>query len=125
MEKILIDTDVIIDFLRGYRKRIKGIFRDIENKKIKAYITWVNVVEIYSGIDFEEKEAIIKELFSLFEILSQDWKSVKLAGKLRRNYGLGLADAIIASLVITHGLKLFTFNKKDFKKIREIKLYTN
>lgn len=123
MEKILVDTDVIVDFLRGYRQRIKGIFRDIEDKKIKAYITWINVVEIYSGMDFEKKEAIIKKLFSLFEILSQDWKSAKLAGKLRRNYGLGLADAIIASLAITHDLKCFTFNKKDFKKIREIKFY--
>ena len=34
MEKILIDSDVIIDFLRGHNERIRVIFERIEDKKI-------------------------------------------------------------------------------------------
>lgn len=123
MEKILVDTDVIIDFLRGYQKRIKQVFQQIEDKKIKAYISWINVIEIYSGIDAEEKELILSELFSLFEIISCNWSSSKLAGELRKTHNLSLADSLIASLSLTNRLKLFTFNKRDFSKIKGVSFY--
>lgn len=124
MEKILVDTDVIIDFLRGYKKRIKQVFQQIEDKKIKAYISWINVIEIYSGIDAEEKELILSELFSLFEIISCNWSSSKLAGELRKTHNLSLADSLIASLSLTNRLKLFTFNKRDFSKIKGVSFYS-
>lgn len=123
MEKILVDTDVVVDFLRGYNKRIKNIFQKIEKGEIEGYLTWINVIEIYSGADVEKKELILWELFTLFKVLSEDWQTAKLAGQLRRKYHLSLADSIIASFAIVNRLKLLTFNKKDFGRIKEIRFY--
>ncbi len=123
MEKILVDTDAIIDFLRGYDKRIKTIFKRIEKGEIEGYLTWINVIEIYSGADVEEKELILRELLTLFKVLSEDWQTARLAGQLRRKYHLSLADSVIASFAIVNKLKLLTFNKRDFSKIKEIKFY--
>ncbi|MBI2029858.1 hypothetical protein HYT02_05560, partial [Candidatus Gottesmanbacteria bacterium] len=55
MEKILIDTDVIIDFLRGYKKRISALFTQIERKEIKVYISQISVIELFAGEDAENK----------------------------------------------------------------------
>lgn len=125
MEKVFVDTDVMIDFLRGYKPRIKNFFKRIENGGIKAYTSWINIVELYSGVDSEEKDPIISELLSILEIIGQDIKSTKLAGYIRRQYNLSLADSIIASLTIKNNLKLLTFNKKDFQKIKDLQLFPN
>lgn len=123
MEKVFVDTDVMIDFLRGYKPRIKNVFKRIEDGGIKAYTSWINIVELYSGVDSEDKDPIISELLSILEIIGQDIKTTKLAGYIRRQYNLSLADSIIASLTIKNSLKLLTFNKKDFQKIKDLQLF--
>lgn len=50
-------------------------------------------------------------------------KSSILAGSYRRSVSLGVADSIIAALCVVNELRLFTFNMKDFQKIKEIKFY--
>lgn len=124
MEKILIDTDVIIDFLRGYHKRIKTVFDKIEKKEIKAYIALLTIAELYSGKDSEnkEREIILNQLLSFFEIIPLDYTLCKQAGSLKRKYGLGLVDSIIAATSIKNKMKLFTFNINHFKNLPNLAL---
>lgn len=56
------------------------------------------------------------------EIISQ--KAMELVVCYNLSYNLLLTDAIIVTTCLTKGLKLFTFNKKDFAYIKEIKFYT-
>lgn len=126
MEKILIDTDVIIDFLRGHRERIKTVFIGVENKKIKAYISPISIIELYAGEDSQDrkKATALSNLLTFFEIIPLDLPISKLAGRLKREYKLGLADASIAASSIKNSLKLFTFNIKHFKNISNLSIYS-
>ncbi len=126
MEKILIDTDVIIDFLRGHKKRIATLFIRVERKEIKAFISQISIVELYAGEDIEDKdkEIVILRLLAFFGIIPIDINLGKLAGRLKRKYRLGLADSIIAASALESKLKLFTFNTKHFKDIPNLKIYS-
>lgn len=126
MEKILVDTDVIIDFLRGYEKRIKTVFGRIEKKEIQALLSVVSVVELYSGTDITDnnKRALLTVLLTFFEIIPLDISLSQEAGLLRQKYRLGLADSIIAASSLSLKASLFTFNTKHFRLIPNIILYT-
>lgn len=126
MEKILVDTDVIIDFLRGHRERIKTVFVDVEDKKIKAYISPISIIELYAGENSQrrEKTTALAKLLAFFEIVPLDLPISKLAGSFKREYKLGLADAAIAASCLKNSLKLFTFNIKHFKKISNLNIYS-
>ncbi|OGG15851.1 hypothetical protein A3D78_03000 [Candidatus Gottesmanbacteria bacterium RIFCSPHIGHO2_02_FULL_39_14] len=124
MEKVLIDTDAIIDFLRGYNLRIRDLFQKIQSKKIKAFLSVVNVVELYAGKDSanKKKKLILDNLLSYFEIIPLDGKLAAESGNLKREYDLILADSIIAASCLKIGASLITFNQKHFKKIQNLRL---
>lgn len=126
MEKILIDTDVIIDFLRGYHLRTKSIFSKIKNLEIKAYISLISIVELYAGIEAEnnQQEISLKQLLSLLEILPIDFNLSKHAGNVRKKYRLSISDSIIAATSSYYKIKLFTFNVKHFTNLPGVKLYS-
>lgn len=126
MEKILIDTDIIIDFLRGYHLRTKSIFSKIKNLEIKAYISLISIVELYAGIEAEntQQEISLKQLLSLLEILPIDFNLSKHAGNVRKKYRLSISDSIIAATSSYYKIKLFTFNVKHFTNLPGITLYS-
>jgi predicted nucleic acid-binding protein len=122
-EKVLLDSDFVIDLLRGYTKRIDRLIARIEKGEIKAYLSLISVIELYTGEDSEEKEIIITEFLSLLDILPLDFKLCKTAGNIKRKHHLSLADSIIAATSSYHKIKLFTFNLKHFQNIPGIDLY--
>ena len=125
MEKILIDTDVIIDFLRGYKKRIKTIFEKIGKKEITAYISTVSIVELYAGSDSKDfkKEEILIQLLDFLKPIPLEPIIAKVAGSLKSKYYLSLADSVIAGTSIKTGLVLLSFNIKHFRNIPDLHLY--
>lgn len=125
MEKILIDTDIIIDFLRGYDLRTKSFFLKFKNLEIKGYISLISIIELYSGIEKENnrQEISLKQLLSLLEILPIDFNLSKSAGFLRRKYNLSITDAIIAASSTYHKINLFTFNTKHYQKVPNLSFY--
>ncbi len=116
MSKYILDTDVIIEWLRNNNEvveKIKELF------KAGAIITWtpVSVAEIYAGIRNGE-EGIVSELFLALEVLSLESEVGKKAGGYLKNYskshGLEIADALIAGSAYHYKMKLWTFNKKHY-----------
>lgn len=126
MEKIVVDTDVIIDFLRGHKKRIREVFVEIERKELKAYLSCVSVVELYAGQSSSTNGNLdaLSQLLSFFEIIPLETDLARFAGILKRKYGTGLADSIIASSAIMLEAFLLTFNTKHFTRIPDLTLYS-
>ena len=114
MAKLLFDTDVIIDFLRGKEgaKRIMSSVRDEDMPCCSA----VTVAEIRAGMRDKEEPATMAFLES-FDILSIDKKVAQLAGDLKRKtkqQQLELDDCFIAATAIAHQALLITHNPKHY-----------
>ncbi|MBI4067528.1 PIN domain-containing protein [Candidatus Gottesmanbacteria bacterium] len=125
MEKVLIDTDVFIDFLRGYNRRIKDIFTQVEEKHIHGYISLITIIELYAGKDTKNVRKLrsLNQLLSFFEVVIPNMLMAKLAGKLKRDYALSLADSIIASTNILLGTRLLTFNVRHYRLVPDLMLF--
>ncbi|MEK7432975.1 MAG: type II toxin-antitoxin system VapC family toxin [Cyanobacteriota bacterium] len=127
MEKIkmiLTDTDVIIEFLKGTEKTKKSL-EQIGLKNIA--ISSVTIMELYYGaFDKKELQKIKKNLLS-FTIFKIDEKTsdiaIELIEKYSKSHNLEIPDSLIASIAIRNDIELFTYNIKDFKYIKELKLY--
>ncbi len=125
MNKVLLDSSVIIDFLRVKNKN-STILGQVANKNYKLYISIISHTELYAGKRIWRLKRARKELefvLSGIEVLNIDKIISKNAGKIRSDYNLEIADAIIAATVLSHKLALATLNIKDFEKINGLKLF--
>ena len=127
MEKLnayLIDSDILIDYLRGFSDTRTFLF----NLKEQGYlmISTINVVEIYSGRDIKnsKKRKIIDDFINEFKIIPLEEDIAKQAGIIRMKYQTPFADAIIAATAINSHFSLVTKNIKHFSKIKGLKLKT-
>jgi hypothetical protein len=114
MAKILFDTDIIIDFLRG-NEAAKRVMLSIEDEDMPC-CSVVTVAEIRAGMREEEQAATIALLES-FDILSIDKKVAQLAGDLKRKtrqQQLELDDCFIAATALIHQAVLITHNPKHY-----------
>lgn len=116
MSLILIDTDVIIDFLRGKTEAKKYFSKCITQKEQLGYSV-VTKAELYAGLRDGEEDAVVSLLNSMDEF-PVDGEIAKQAGLYRRTFmkshELLLPDALIAATAKCVGAKLVTCNIKDF-----------
>jgi len=127
MEKILVDTDILIEFFR-IKERSRCLYSKIFriNTNIPV-ISSVTVAELFAGRSIEDKkeESILKEFLSKVEILYSNFEIMKLTGEIMRvsDYKITFQDAEIAACTLCHNSPLLTKNTKDFKKIKGLKLF--
>jgi predicted nucleic acid-binding protein len=121
---ILTDTDVIINFLKGTEKT-KAALNSIGLRNIS--ISTITIMELYYGAFDKRELQKIKRNLSTFPILKIDEKvsdiAIELIEKYSKSHNLEIPDALIASIAIGNDVELFTYNIRDFKFIKELKLY--
>ena|SRR3989344_7970044 len=126
MPKILIDTSIIIDYLRQ-KDKSKTLLYYFASHQYQIYISIITHAESYAGKSiWEKKEAmeILEKLILNMKILPLEEKISKKAGQISaENNSLDIADAIIAATAMNHKLTLATLNIKDFEDIEGIKLF--
>lgn len=112
--QLLIDTDVMIEYLRGSEPAI--VF--LESLERRPATSVICVAEVLAGArDGAEQEAI--ECFlQTFDILPVDETIARLGGRYRKTYtkshGTGLGDALIAATATSYNLHLATFNTRHY-----------
>lgn len=127
MTKLLVDSSVIIDFLRRKNKQDTLLYKLVE-EGCGLNISLITHTELYAGKSvWQQKtaQAELEKLFSGIQILHLDTKISLKAGEIRAKYDINLFDAIIAATAITYEIELVTLNVKDFEMIPKIKLYQN
>lgn len=125
IDKFLVDTDILIDHLRG-DEVATDLIQDIYTGRIKAFISVITECEILSSpkISATEKRQI-KHLLSAITRLSITSKIAQKAGELRSSYPtLEIGDALIAANCFYAKATLLTRNLKHFAQIKEIKVDT-
>jgi len=113
---IVVDTNLIIDLLRGYEPARK-FFKEIESGDFDVFYSTITEAEIFSGKDVAslEKQRIIEDLLLLMKRVPVDERIARKAGELRRKHNILLPDAIIAATGVTcTGSVIYTRNTKDF-----------
>lgn len=123
--EILVDTDVLIEYLRG-SPVVRGLIDEIRNGDVKAYFSTITETELYSGSRNEREDARIVALLSFLTRVDVDGNVAVVSGKLRYKYRarkLETPDAIIAGTAQILNVKLTTFNKRHFEMIAEIELF--
>ena len=116
----LLDTDVLVEYLRG-RPRALSFLESLEGDLLVSAIT---VAELWAGARGKEEEAALETFLGAFEVLSVDLDTAREGGALRRKYGpshgTGLADALIAASALRRGAKLVTFNRRHFPFVKDL-----
>lgn len=124
---VILDTSILIDFLRRPEDINSPLKEFISlHPQEKSAISVLTVQELYSGKSSREltKEQLFLEIIGRIEILPYTYEIAKLAGEIVRDLGkaLGFPDVAIAATAILNKASLFTLNKKDFKGIKGLKL---
>jgi len=122
--KILLDTSILIDFLR-LKDKEKTLLYKISEEEL--YISIITHTELFAGKSvWEKKEARreLEELFSGMEILPLTLEISESAGKIKsKNKNLSLLDCIIGATAICSKMELVTLNIKDFSDISGINFF--
>jgi predicted nucleic acid-binding protein len=125
--KVIVDSSVFIDSLRGGRKG-DAIFDGIEKENAEMLIPTVVIFELFSGQS--TKDPVIKKKITA---LIRNLKRVELteeiamrAGELYRQFGkrIGVSGHIIAASALEIGASIATLNKKHFEQIPHVSLYS-
>jgi len=118
----VIDTDIIIDYLRGLSEAVHFLEKTL--KESVCYLSAITVAELYVGVRDGKERQLLGNFFNAFEIISIDPQIACAGGLYRRDYGkshgVGLADAIIAATVVQYQASLATLNKKHFPMLNNV-----
>ena len=113
-ERLLIDTDVLIDYLRGKAESVSYL-EDLTQSLLVSVIT---VAELYAGVREGTERTKLDEFIRAFEIVPVNREIAMRGGLYRRDYmkshNVGLADALIAATVEFRQATLVTLNSKHF-----------
>jgi predicted nucleic acid-binding protein len=110
----LLDTCVLIDYLRGREAAVQAM-RRLETRPSVSVIT---VAELYAGVRNESEHRRIEALPALLQVRDVDFEIARLAGRYRLQYRtshrVGFPDALIAATAQVHGARLVTRNARHF-----------
>src|SRR5689334_16901047 len=116
MAKVLLDSDVIIEWLRGHQPFVDRVPKLLEAHS-ELFWTPVSVAEIFAGVRKGEDHAA-GNLFLLLEPITLSAEHGRKAGAYLKSYAkshsVELGDALIAACASSAGLKLWTLNKKHY-----------
>ena len=118
--RLLIDTDVAIDYLRDQAEAAQYL----ENRSEVLLMSYITVAELYAGLRDEQEREALEDFLKAFGIVPVDQGTAVKGGLYRRDYfkshNTGLADALIAATAEICQAKLVTLNKKHFPMVKDI-----
>ena len=128
--RVIIDTDILVDFLRGNQEAISLVNR-LEKDRFLLATTAINAFELFYGAHkSKEPERGIKstrQLLVKLVLLPLTAKSAQRAGHIyadleKQGQVIGLRDTLIGAIAQTRGFSLATKNLSHFQKISELEL---
>lgn len=111
MADVLVDTDVFIDHLRGAAQLRPG--------RNRLHYSVITRAELFAG---NTATALASRLLAPFREVAVDRDIAERAGRVARESGLRLPDALIAATALEKGLQLSTRNVSDFDTVRGLRV---
>ncbi|MCD4775556.1 MAG: type II toxin-antitoxin system VapC family toxin [Candidatus Aegiribacteria sp.] len=118
---VLVDTDVIVDFLRGHPKAVALV----NAHSVRIILSSIVTAELYAGVKGDKELGTLDSFISLFRVVPVSAAIARNGGLYRkaftRSHGIGLADAIIAATAEAECADLITLNIKHFPMFEGLK----
>jgi len=120
-KSVLLDTDIMIDFLRGYPKAVSFV----KSHANSIYLSSIVVAELYAGVKGESELGVLDDFVSFCQVIPVGQDVARAGGIYKRDYakshGVGLADAIIAATAQIEDIDLKTLNIKHYPMFKKLK----
>ncbi|SRR6266536_1809031 len=117
---LLVDTDVLIDYLRDQPDAVA--YLDSVNDRL--LISAMTIAELYAGVREGAERVALDDFIKAFEIVQIDNEIAVKGGLYRRDYskthGTGIGDAIIAATAELRNADLVTLNRKHFPMLSSV-----
>ena len=114
MADVLLDTDVWMDHLRGHR--------EIRARGRELFVSSISRAELLSGASARDHADTIRALLTIAREIPVGVDVAEIAGRVRRDHGLRLPDALIAASAPVVDAALETRNTGDFKDVSGLRL---
>lgn len=123
--KVVVDTDVIIDYLKKRRPGAELLRKAY--RKYHLHVTSITVYELFYGVQRSGRTGLINRLLKYVTVIPFDEAAAKKAAALHyaltsKGMDIGVKDAFIAAMCEVHKLPLLTRNIKHFNRIPGLKL---
>jgi predicted nucleic acid-binding protein len=126
MEKdlVLCDTNIFIHWFNNHKPTIEKLKEiGLENIAVSS----ISIMELIEGVDNKQQLQQLKKKIKNYYIIDFTKEvsglSIELVEKYKLSHELQIPDAIIGATAITHKIRLFTYNVKDFHFMPDINLY--
>lgn len=126
MKKVLLDTNILIDYLRAKRGPIVELFQLQEKGHIQLYLSSLTVMELYAGLSSSKMQDELDAVFNACFMIPFDQVIARFAGELKRNkkfQAVPLADFLIGTTALWLKAQLATGNQKHFAGIPGLKFF--
>jgi len=123
---IVADTDVLIDFLSGHEPVASRVASAIA-AEAGLVTTAVSRFELLAGARSGKQERAVRQLLEALSILDLDSRGADCAAQVRRDLDragapIGMADSLIAGIVLRYGGRLLSRNRRHFERVEGLRL---
>lgn len=126
MQRLLVDSDVIIELTRNNQKAIDVLSQ--YQKQFRLCVSSITRYELLIGARNKQELKDLLQLLNTFETLPLNERIANYAEQLLIAYNLShnlqLADGLIAATALFYHIELLSRNKKDFSYIDTLQLRT-
>ena len=120
MSKLLLDTSILVDYLRNWPAAVAYVEATVEQQVLSAIV----VAELYGGVRDGTERTRLTALVAAYTVLPVTAGLAVDGGLLWRRYrpshGVGLADALLAATALAQGATLVTLNSKHFPMLPDV-----
>lgn len=121
---MLIDTDVLIWYLRGNQNALSFL-----KQKESFFVSIVSYIELIQGIRNQQELRLLRTTFKTWQMILlpiTEMISTRAAFYVEQHFlshSLQLADALISATAVVNNLPLTTGNDKHYRIIRELEIH--
>lgn len=122
---IVADTDVLIDFLNDKEPAASRIAFELERATL--WTTVISRFELLAGARTNRQKDAVQDLLAAVPPLSLDAAASDHAARVRRELerqgqGIGMADSLIAGIVLHHSGAILTRNHRHFQRVHSLQV---
>jgi predicted nucleic acid-binding protein len=113
-DRLMVDTDVLIDYLRGQAEAVNYL----EGLAGPLLVSAISVAELFAGVREGSERMALEAFIAAFDLVPVNELIATKGGLYQRDYGkshgVGLPDALIAAAAELNSATLVSLNRKHF-----------